>query len=196
MANKSPYGKSKEPKKISDLKKFRAEIVERRRVLVPSKSHMNMTSKALQKIEEGSDLRSPMVEKYLSLIGHSATVVLKRGTLPFSGELPLGKISEAAILAVKSDGLPNREVARQLGKCQDYFSLKETMPSLELAVETFETLGYTVRFRLYSNGITEEMEQNLELKRGKLGLVGSGRATPNAQRSEAQKALEALFLES
>lgn len=191
---KSPYGKSKIPTKLSTFADFRREIVERRRVLVPAKSHMNLTAKALQKIEEGSDLRAAMVEKYLTLIGHSATVALKRGTQPL-GEIPIGKISEAATLAVKSDGMANREIARQLGKSQDYFSLKETTPSLEFALEIFEFLGYDVRFRLYSNGITEEMEQNLAAKRGKLGTSIGPTTKPTAQQLEAQQALAALFTE-
>ena len=195
MLPKSPYGKSKVPRKLKDLKSFREEIVARRKVLVPAKSHMNMTAKALQKIEDGSELRAPMVERYLALIGHTATVSLKRGTQNL-GELPIEKISEAAVLAAKSDGMPNRDIARQLGKSQDYFSLKETMPSLESAVEIFEFLGYEVKFRLYSHGITEEMEANLSEKRQKLGLRSAGARTATAQQTRAQKALESLFLDS
>jgi len=195
MTVRSPYGKSKVPVKLADLAGFRSEITERRRTLVPVKSHLNMTPKALQKIEEGSDLRAPMVERYLSLIGHSGSVVLKRGTQKFGGEIPIGKLSEAAVLAVKSDAMPNRDVARELGKGQDYFSLKETQPSLEFAVEILQFLGYEVRFRLYSHGITEEMEQNLAEKRGKLGLKAVGaEATPvSAQQLQAQEAFAALF---
>lgn len=195
MTARSPYGKSKVSVKLADLAEFRREIVERRRTLVPVKSHLNMTPKALQKIEEGSDLRAPMVERYLSLIGHSASVVLKRGTQKFGGEIPIGKLSEAAVLAVKSDAMPNRDVARALGKGQDYFSLKETQPSLEFALEILQFLDYEVRFRLYSNGITEEMEQNLAEKRGKLGLksIESQSSAASAQQLQAQQAFAALF---
>lgn len=192
MASKSPYGNSSTPKKLKDLQSFLSEIAERRRVLVPAKSHMNMTAKALQKIEEGEDLRAVMVEKYLTLIGHSATVALRRGKESL-GEIPLGKISEAAVLAVKADAISNREVAESVGKCQGYFSMPETSPSLELSLEIFEALGYNLRFRLYSHGITETMEKNIELKREKIGLVSSRSAAPSSRQREAKEALSALF---
>lgn len=191
MTVRSPYGKSKEPTKLTDLAEFRQEILERRKALVPVKSHLNMSPRALAKIESGSELRCSMVERYLELIGHSATVVLKRGTRSFGREIPLGELSELAVLTVKADAMPNRDVARALGKGQDYFSLKETQPSLEFALEILRFLGYEVRFRLYSQGITETMEQNIAEKRGKLGLRSLDELSP--QQSQARDALEVLL---
>lgn len=162
---------------------------------MPAKSHMNLTAKALDRIEDGSDLRPPMVERYLELIGHSATVMLKQAGTN-RGEIPLGKLSEASVLAVKASSLANRDVARQLGKNENYFSMKESSPSLEFALEIFEFLGYSLGFRLYSHGITEEMATNLKIKREKLGLKGAGsqpQATP--QQLKAQSAFDSLFLE-
>ncbi len=192
-APKSPYGKSKHPRRFSSLEEFRDEIVERRKTLVPTKSHLNLTAKALDKIEQGSDLRPPMVAKYLTLIGHRATVALKRGTAPVR-EVALEKLSEASILAVKADSMANRDVARQLGKNQDYFSLKDSSPSLEFALEIFAFLGYDPKLRLYSEGITEEMSNNLELKRSKLGLrCRKEESSRTVQQLEAQSALDALL---
>lgn len=193
MVAKSPYGRSKHPARFSSFEELRAEIVERRRTLIPSKSHMNMAPKALQKVEEGSELRAPQLERYLALMGHRATVALRDGNGPIR-ELPLGKISEAAVLAVKASAMANRDVARALGKFRDYFSLKETRPSVEFALEIFRFLGYSVGLRLYSQGITDEMEQNLELKRRRLGLKGAGSSAPSARQSEAESALAELFL--
>jgi len=191
MTVRSPYGKSKEPAKLADLAEFRREILERRRVLVPVKSHLNLSPRALAKIESGSDLRCSMVERYLELIGHSASVVLKRGTQNFGKEIPLGSLSEVAVLTVKADAMPNRDVARALGKGQDYFSLRETQPSLEFALEILQFLGYEVRFRLYSHGVTETMEQNIAEKRGKLGLRSL--EEPSPQQRQAREELEALL---
>lgn len=191
MSARSPYGASKEPAKIISLDEFRREILERRKTLVPAKSHLNMSPRALAKIESGFDLRCSMVERYLELIGHSASVILKRGTQSFGKEIPLGKLSEAAVLTVKADAMPNRDVARALGKGQDYFSLKETQPSLEFALKILQFLGYEVRFRLYSHGITEAMERNIAEKRGKLGLRSSDELS--SQQLQAQERLTALL---
>lgn len=191
---KSPYRKSKYPNTFSDFEGFRAEIVARRKTLIPVKSHFNMTAKALQRIEEGSELRAPMIHKYLSLIGHRGAVGLKRGLKVAWREIPIEKLSDAAILAAKADSLPNRDIARLIGKSQDYFSLQETKPTVELAVKIFQTLGYKVNFRLYNEGLTEEMQKNLEHTRGKLGLKEGQDPKPTVHQLEAQAALDALFL--
>jgi len=191
MSARTAYGASKNPTKIPSLADFRKEIVVRRKVLIPVKSHLNLSPRAVTKIESGSELRCSMVDRYLELIGHSATVALKRGTQNLSKEIPLVDLSEATVLMVKADAMPNRDVARALGKGQDYFSLKETQPSLEFALEILQFLGYEVRFRLYSHGITEAMERNVAEKRGKLGLRASGEQS--SHQLQAQADLEALI---